>query len=233
MKRGRLIAAALLAAAAVPAPAAPPAAPAQVAKDWTRTVAVTPEGGFRMGNPAAKLKLVEYGSLTCGHCAAFAEEAGEALRDRYVRSGTVSFEFRPFLLFPTDVGTSLLLQCRGPASFFQLSHQLYAEQAEWAGKVRALPEADLLRLSEMQPADQAAALVRLTGIDALFRSHGMTEGDISACLKDEAGLERLARTSDLGASLGVQGTPTFFLNGKMLDVNTWPQIEPLIRQAGG
>ncbi|HEX8580099.1 MAG TPA: thioredoxin domain-containing protein, partial [Allosphingosinicella sp.] len=39
--------------------------------DWTQTVSATPAGGFLMGNPAAKVKLVEYGSMTCGHCAAF------------------------------------------------------------------------------------------------------------------------------------------------------------------
>ncbi|HEX2762279.1 MAG TPA: thioredoxin domain-containing protein, partial [Allosphingosinicella sp.] len=69
-----LLAAAALAGAALgsaPADAAPVRRSAPVARDWTRTVVATPEGGFRMGNPAARVKLVEYGSLTCGHCAAF------------------------------------------------------------------------------------------------------------------------------------------------------------------
>ncbi len=54
-----------------PVAAAGPPAKAQAAHDWSRTVAMTPEGGFRMGNPAAKVKLIEYGSLACPHCRHF------------------------------------------------------------------------------------------------------------------------------------------------------------------
>src|SRR3546814_9181159 len=81
----------LFAAAALPLGiAAVPAAQAEAAKDWTKTVARTPEGGFRVGNPDAPVKLVEYGSLTCDHCAHFAEEATPKLLGQYVRSGRVS-----------------------------------------------------------------------------------------------------------------------------------------------
>ncbi|MEA3079375.1 MAG: hypothetical protein QOF05_783, partial [Sphingomonadales bacterium] len=53
------------AASAAPRPAPKPKV------DWARTVVATPEGGFRMGNPSAKVKLVEYGSLACPHCRHF------------------------------------------------------------------------------------------------------------------------------------------------------------------
>ncbi len=74
--------------------------------DWTQTVAKTPEGGFRMGNPEAPVKLIEYGSLGCHVCAEFEEQGAPELRDTYVKSGQVSWEFRPYLLFPTDPGVS-------------------------------------------------------------------------------------------------------------------------------
>src|SRR5687767_11435749 len=64
--------------------------------DWSTMVTKTPEGGFVMGNPNAKVKLVEYGSLTCDHCAAFEEQGGKALVDDYVKKGLVSWEFRNF-----------------------------------------------------------------------------------------------------------------------------------------
>ena len=64
--------------------------PAPNGGDWTETVAATPEGGFRMGNPEAPVKLVEYASITCPHCAEFAEQGTSALRDQYVKSGRVS-----------------------------------------------------------------------------------------------------------------------------------------------
>src|SRR5919112_6429232 len=62
--------------------------------DWSQVVNPTSANGFVMGNPNAKVKLVEYGSLTCPHCAEFDEKAVPALIDKYVKSGQVSWEFR-------------------------------------------------------------------------------------------------------------------------------------------
>ena len=87
--------AALIAVPVAPAAAAGKAAPkAAAARDWSRTVAVTPEGGFRMGNPAAHVKVVEYGSLACPHCRHFEETGYRPLVQKYVRTGQVSYEFR-------------------------------------------------------------------------------------------------------------------------------------------
>ena len=68
--------------------------------DWTTIVAQTPEGGFLMGNPNAKVKLVEFGSMTCPHCAEFDETACKPLIDNYVKTGLVSCEFRNFVRDP-------------------------------------------------------------------------------------------------------------------------------------
>jgi protein-disulfide isomerase len=94
--RALLLAGAILTGAvAAQAAAAPKRSAAPAARDWTRTVSATPEGGYRVGNPAAAVKLVEYGSLTCNHCATFAKEGMPPLLSRHVRTGRVSYEFRP------------------------------------------------------------------------------------------------------------------------------------------
>src|SRR3546814_14306714 len=105
----------LFAAAALPLGiAAVPAAQAEAAKDWTKTVARTPEGGFRVGNPDAPVKLVEYGSLTCDHCAHFAEEATPKLLGQYVRSGRVSIEFPNLLRHPASLSSTQPTPYPGP-----------------------------------------------------------------------------------------------------------------------
>src|SRR5207237_2794614 len=81
-------------------PAARPAAHPTVVRDWTRIAVRTPEG-VRIGNPAAQVKLVEYGSITCPHCAAFANQGGTAGLDRHVRTGRVSGEYRPYMIVRT------------------------------------------------------------------------------------------------------------------------------------
>jgi protein-disulfide isomerase len=200
--------------------------------DWTQTVAETPEGGYRMGNPDAPVKLVEYGSLTCGHCAEFSEAASEPLRERYVKSGQLSWEFRPYLLFPTDPGISMLLKCQGAAPFFRLTDQLYADQRNWASKLQQLPPAEQQQLEAMGPQERAAALVRATGVDQFFRQRGMPQARIDACLADPDALQQLAALTDRGNREGVTGTPTFFINGSIVEgASTWEALEPRLSGA--
>ena len=130
------VAAALAAAVAlIFASGAPAAAKPAPARDWSRTVAATPEGGFRMGNPAAKVKLIEYGSLACPHCRHFEETGYKPLVAKYVRTGRVSYEFRNLLLNSPDIAVSLLAHCAGPARFFPMSVEVFASQPQWEAKV--------------------------------------------------------------------------------------------------
>ena len=71
--------------------------------DWSSVVSETTAGGYLMGNPNAKVQVVEFGSMTCPHCAEFDEEAMKPLVDNYVKSGKVGFEFRNFVRDPFDV----------------------------------------------------------------------------------------------------------------------------------
>ena len=199
--------------------------------DWTQTVAKTPEGGFRMGNPDAPVKLVEYGSLSCPHCAEFEEQGGPRLRDTYVKSGQVSWEFRPYLLFPTDPGVSLLLECQSETAFFPLVEQLYKEQAGWIGRVQALPQEQLQAIPTMSPREAAAFVVRAGGLDEFFRQRGMPSSRIDACLADPAGLEQIAAIKKKGDEEGVNGTPSFFINGSKVDAANWAMLEGPLRNA--
>ena len=92
-----------------------------------------------------------------------------------MKCGRVSWEFRPYMLFPSDPGIAMLLRCHGAAPFFQLAEQLYADQPNWAGKLQQIPPEMLQQLESMAPAQRAATLVRATGIDEFFRLRGMPE----------------------------------------------------------
>jgi protein-disulfide isomerase len=216
--------------------ALPAASPAQRARahaavgqrDWSQIAVRTPEGGVRIGNPAAPVKLVEYGSITCPHCAAFSAEGAAALRARYVRPGRVSWEYRPYLIFPTDPGLFMLLNCLGPSRFFPAAEQLYATQRAWVGRVQAVPGARLEQMEALPPSQQAAALVRAAGLEPFFRARGLGPTQISACLANRAGIERLAAISQQANALGVQGTPTFFINGRSIGTQNWARLEPML-----
>jgi protein-disulfide isomerase len=201
--------------------------------DWTETVAATPEGGVRMGNPAAPVKLVEYGSVGCHVCADFSEEGSAPLRDKYVKSGRVSWEFRPILLFPSDPGISMLLRCQGPGPFFQSLDQLYADQKQWMARLQAAAPAMQAQFEAMTPIQRSALLARLSGLDEFFRVRGMPQSKVDACLADPQGLQAMVDLTKRGNEEGVTGTPTFFINGAITEAHNWALLEPLLRQAGG
>ncbi|HYG46523.1 MAG TPA: thioredoxin domain-containing protein [Allosphingosinicella sp.] len=202
--------------------------------DWSQTVVKTPEGGYRMGNPEAPVKLIEYGSLSCPHCAEFEEQGGPALRDNYVKSGQVSWEFRTYLLFPTDPGVSLLLNCQSESAFFPAVEQLYKDQRNWLGKIQELPQDQLQALGTMPPAQSAGIVARAAGLDEFFRQRGMPSAQIQACLSDPAGLEKIADIKRKGDEMGVNGTPSFFINGKFYEgPANWTGLEPVLREAIG
>jgi protein-disulfide isomerase len=200
--------------------------------DWTQVVSETPEGGFRMGNPNAPVKLVEYASLSCPHCAEFEEQGVPTLRDKYVKSGQVSWEFRTFLLFPSDSGVSMLLHCQGATPFFRLSEELYASQRDWGGKLQSLTDQQQQQLQAMSPQQAGAALVQMLGLDEFFRQRGMPQSRIDSCLADKSVADKVGGITQLGTKEGVTGTPTFFINGKQAaETAAWDRLEPQLRAA--
>jgi len=200
--------------------------------DWTQVVSETPEGGFRMGNPNAPVKLVEYASLSCPHCAEFEEQGAPTLRDKYVKSGQVSWEFRTFVLFGSDPGVSMLLHCQGATPFFRLSEELYANQAQWGEKLRGVTDDQQTRWQNMGPQAAAADMVRFLGLDEFFRQRGMPQSKIDSCLADPANLKQVGDITQRGTGEGVTGTPTFFINGKMApETASWKALQPQLRAA--
>ena len=221
--RNLLIAAAL---AAIPA-----AAPTQ-ATDWRSTVAATAEGGMAIGNPKAKVSLVEYGSMTCPHCREFARDGVPPLLASYVKSGNVRFEFRNFVLNGYDLAASLVARCAGPKRFFPASERIFAEQPKWIARIQSTPPARI-EAAKALPADkQIAAMAGIAGLKPLGVASGIPAARIDQCLADKDAAERLmAFARKAGAEQGVKGTPTFFLNGKKVEAHDWATLEPLINKA--
>ncbi|HYD13906.1 MAG TPA: thioredoxin domain-containing protein [Allosphingosinicella sp.] len=222
--------AALAAITALAGPATDAAAQRRAAavQDWTRVAARTPEGGFRIGSPDARIKLVEYLSTTCGHCAAFSRESAARLIPVHVRSGRVSVEYRNYYLNGLDVAAALLSRCASPAGYFAMTHELLATQATWTARIQSVPAARRPQLQAMAPLQLTGELITILGLDAVGQRHGIGPAARRQCLT-QANLDRLEQLHDQGARAGVQGTPTFFINGAIQNVNTWAEIEPRLQ----
>jgi protein-disulfide isomerase len=203
--------------------------------DWTEAVAPTAAGGFVMGNPEAKVKLVEYGSLTCPHCAAFDKEGVPTLLANYVKNGKVSWEFRNFVRDPYDLAASLVARCNGAKSVFGLTRAIYAAQPEWVAKLQAVPPAESEATSKLPPAQQFPALAKLAGFPQFAAMRGVPVAKTEACLADTKEIDRLVQmNSDAVSQYNVPGTPTFLINNTVVpDTATWELLEPKIKAALG
>ena len=212
-------------------PVAAVAAPAGTS--WSSTVADTPEGNFVMGNPQAKVKLVEFASYTCSHCRDFSVEASEEIR-KIVDTGKMSYELRNFIRDPIDISTALLARCGGKDVFYPLSEQFFANQNAMFEKAQALGDARYQQLMSAPPAQRFGQLAEAVGLVEFAKQRGIAEDQAKQCLADTAAAEKLAKGVEAAnAQYKIEGTPTFILNGAVVD-NTanWATLQPKLKQAG-
>ncbi len=224
---------AVIAATFLVTPSAAIAAKPAPSRDWSRTVVATPEGGFRMGNPNAKVKLVEYGSLSCPHCRHFEETGYKPLVQGYVRTGRVSYEFRNFLLNAPDISVSMLAHCAGPARFFPMSEVVYATQPQWFAKVAGINDAQRAEIEKMSDTERVVRLGKIAGFPEIAARFGVTPARAHQCLADAKGLERLLNMTKAAEDSGINRTPTFLIGGTVTDASTWEQLEPQLKAALG
>jgi protein-disulfide isomerase len=199
--------------------------------DWSRTVSATPEGGFRMGNPAAKVKLVEYGSLACPHCRHFEETGYKPLVQGYVRTGRVSYEFRNLLLNAPDISVSLLAHCAGPGKFFAMSQLVYTTQPQWFAKIGGMTDAQKAEIEKLSDEERIVRLGEIAGFPQIAARFGMNGARAKQCLSDPKGIERLLNMTKVAQEAGINHTPTFVINGAVTDAATWEQLEPELKKA--
>jgi protein-disulfide isomerase len=204
--------------------------------DWTQIVAPTPAGGFQMGNPNAAVKLVEYGSLTCPHCREFDETGVQPLIDNYVKSGRVSYEFRNFVRDPFDLAASLISRCNGAKGFFPLTRAMYKDQSNWVAKLQTMSPEQQQAQTTLGPERQFVEIAKAAGFQQWAAMRGLPSAKSTACLTDQAEVNRLVQmTSDATSDIpNFPGTPTFTINGELVEnAAVWPLLEPKIRAALG
>lgn len=205
------------------------------ARDWTRVVAVAPNGAYVMGNPAAKARVIEYSSMTCPHCAAAAADVLPALEAGYVRSGVASLEVRTAVRDRYDLTASLIARCEGPRGYFATAALIFAHQQDWMQHASDWEQAGGDAALAGKPlGDALAALADGAGLTALVASRGRTPAATRACLADPAAPKVVGAMADEAwQQRHISGTPAFFINGASVDARDWAALEPAVRAAAG
>jgi protein-disulfide isomerase len=157
-----------------------------------------PMPDLALGSPDAPVTIVEYASLTCPACANFHNKVLPALKEKYIDTGKVRLVFREFVLNEKDARAAMMSRCVGGEKSLPLVFALFAKQEDWA---------------------HASSTNEFFGkLFAVGQQAGITRQSFNKCQQDEKLLKKLVALRDRGAQFGVDKTPTFFVNGTMLEV---------------
>ena len=154
-----------------------------------------PDGDVALGSDKAPVTIIEYASMTCPHCAHFSETTFPELKKRYIDTGKVRFIFREFPFDPVAAAGFMLARCAGKDRYMAVVETLFAKQGEWA-------------------LDKAHARAPLENI---AKQLGFTDETFKQCLTNQKVLDGIEDVRNRAVQkLGVNSTPTFFVNGKKL-----------------
>lgn len=213
-----------------------PKVAAPAGSSWSQTYAAT-DDGFVMGNPDAPIKLVEFASFTCSHCAEFSVTSHEELKRDFIDTGRVSMELRPFVRDPADLSLATVAACLGAERFFPLAENVFASQAEMMAAAQAGEQANEARMASIQSLPEAQRLpviADVLGIPQFLAARGIPAAETTRCLSDAAAVQKRQEVTNRNQQqYEISGTPTFLLNGTvMANAGTWEQVRDQLRAAG-
>jgi protein-disulfide isomerase len=160
--------------------------------DAAKLMAPGPLPDVSIGKADAPVTIVEYMSMTCPHCAAFHNDAFEAIKEKYVDTGKVRFILREFPLDARAMAAIMVARCAPEGQYFPMVSALFKSQGTWA----------------VAP-DGRAALLQMAKLA------GFTQESFEACLTNQKLLDDVTKVREQGSKeFGVDSTPTFFVNGQ-------------------
>lgn len=196
----------------------------------TGMVTVTATGTHLLGDPAAKLKLTEYISYTCPHCAHFHAESDATLRLTMVAPGKGSIEVFPYIRNPIDMAAALLVECGGPARFTRLHDTFLNTQAQWMAKIGTLSDAQRARWDNGPVGGRMLAISADLDFYRIMDNAGLTRPQVDRCLTDGAAMKRLAAQTEAATAAGVDATPSFAIDGVVLTgTHDWTMLAPQLQ----
>ena len=166
-----------------------------------------------LGSPTAPVTIIEYASMTCPHCAAFANNVFPKLKEKYIDTGKVRYIMREYPLDQLAAAAFMLARCAGPDKYYPLIETLFQQQPKWAVR---------------QP---------IPPLLAIAKQAGFTQQSFEKCLNDTALLGKIQEEREVGSNkFKVDATPTFFINGQRysgeMSISDLDKVlEPLIPKA--
>ncbi|UWR06829.1 DsbA family protein [Ruegeria sp. B32] len=166
------------------------------------------------GAEDAPVEIIEYASYTCPHCANFHQGPYKQLKKDYIDTGKVKFIYREVFFDRYGIWASMVARCGGPEKFFGITDLIYQGQSEWT---RAGGPAEIV--------EELRKIGRLAGL---------SNDQLEACLQDGTKAQTLVAWYQKNAEKdGIQATPSFVVNGKKVDNQSYDEFKALIEKELG
>lgn len=146
-----------------------------------------------LGRADAPVTIIQYASLTCPHCRAFHRDVFPEFKREYIDTGKVRYVLREFPIGKTSGTATIALRCAAPDKYFVLYGKFLEQQPSWVSQD-----------------------VRLDPIFAVAQQVGVTRPEFDRCLQNQAMIDGLKRVKDRGRTLGIIGTPNFFIQNQLV-----------------
>lgn len=147
-----------------------------------------------LGDVNAPIKVVEYASMTCPHCASFHNLTYHALKEKYIDTGKVLFAFREFPLDQLAATVSVLARCAPEDKFFNVIDVFFKTQSKWRSSQNPLAE-----------------------ITEITKQLGFTQQSVEKCLQNQEVIDGINTIRKHGIEvMKVEATPSFYINGKKI-----------------
>ncbi len=162
-----------------------------------------------MGNPNAKVTMIEYGSFTCPHCEEFHASVWPLVKKNYIDTGKVRFTFREVYFDKYGLWAGMMAHCAGPMRYFGVVDILYNTQQQWAATDNP---------------NQAVANIRKIGTEA-----GLTNDQLDQCMNDGAMAQALvAKFQKDTAADKIKGTPSFVIDGTNYENMSYAEMSKIL-----
>lgn len=159
-----------------------------------------------LGRPDAPVTIIKYASLTCPYCRKFQQDTFPELKRAYIDTGKVRFILREFPIGFQSGAATIALRCAPPERYFDLYDRFLKQQGKWVSQE-----------------------VRTEPIFQIAKQVGVTRAQYEACKQNQSMIDGLKAIKDRGRTLGIIGTPNFFINGRLYkQVLTMSDLRALI-----
>ena len=163
-----------------------------------------------LGKSDAPLKIVEYASFTCPHCATFHLQILPKIKEDYIDKGQVQIEYREVYFDGPGLWAGLLARCKGDEKYFAMIDLIFEKQKDWArGNI-----------------DDTKA-----GLLSIGRQAGLTDSESLTCMQDDALAEKMVLSFQENSKRdGVSSTPSFLINGKLVRNMPYEELQEIIEK---